>query len=50
MNTEATNQTNFDEPNLADNETENVVDLTVEDETSVQIKGGFGLLLPAVQK
>lgn len=52
MNAENNNQTIGQDVALAENEVAKLVDLTVDDETSTQVKGGIliGLLLPAVQK
>jgi hypothetical protein len=40
MNTETTNQTNFEGKAFPENTATAVVDLTVDDKTSMQIKGG----------
>ncbi len=49
---EKTHQANFENKAFSENAAAEVVDLTVDDETSAQITGGvlIGLLLPAVQK
>jgi hypothetical protein len=45
MNTETTNQTNVEDKAFSENEAAVVVDLTVDDETSAQIKGGDSPLI-----